>query len=113
MWEISLLWYGPRMATKPHGPLPITSQVIVGDRGRLVLPAAIRSELGLTAGSRLLVSAESDGSLRLRPYRAVANAGRGLLAGLGPGSMVDELLEERRDAAAAEDASAARHNTRE
>lgn len=76
--------------------------VVIGDRGRLVLPAAIRAELGLDAGSRLLLSTDPDGSLRLRPYRAVADAGRGLLADLGSGSMVDELLEERRIAAEAE-----------
>ncbi len=80
-----------------------TAQLIVGDRGRLVLPAAVRAELGLTVGSRLLLSTESDGSLCLRPYRAVADAGRGLLRGVGAGSMVDELVEERRAAAAAED----------
>lgn len=74
-------------------------------RGRIVLPAGVRAQLGLTTGSRLLLSTESDGSLRLRPYRAVADAGRGLLAGLGAGSMVDELIEERRASAAAEDAA--------
>jgi AbrB family looped-hinge helix DNA binding protein len=85
-----------------------TDLVVVGDRGRLVLPAAVRAELGLSAGSRLLLSREPDGSLRLRPYRAVADAGRGLLADLGPGSMVDELIAERRAAAAAEDADTTR-----
>lgn len=69
-----------------------------------MLPAAIRADLGLVAGSRLLLSIDPDGSLRLRPYRAVADAGRGLLADLGSGSMVDELVAERRAAAAAEDA---------
>ena len=79
-------------------------QVVVGDRGRVVLPAAVRAELGLEAGSRLLLNIESDGSLRLRPFRAVADSGRGILAGLGGGSAVDELIGERRAAAAAEDA---------
>jgi len=40
-----------------------------------------------------------------RPYRAVADGGRGMLADLGSGSMVDELIVERRAAAAAEDAA--------
>jgi AbrB family looped-hinge helix DNA binding protein len=82
----------------------MAAEVVIGDRGRLVLPAAIRAQLGLSAGSRLLLSWEADGSLRLRPYRAVADAGRGILSELGSGSMVDELLAERRAAAAAEDA---------
>jgi AbrB family looped-hinge helix DNA binding protein len=43
-------------------------QVVVGERGRLVLPSALRAEVGIEAGTRLLLSAEADGSLRLRPY---------------------------------------------
>ncbi|MGH2887310.1 MAG: AbrB/MazE/SpoVT family DNA-binding domain-containing protein [Solirubrobacteraceae bacterium] len=72
-------------------------QVTVGDRGRLVLPSSIRSALGLKRGSRLLLSTEDDGSLRLRPYRAVADQSRGLFSDLSKsGSLVDELLAERR-----------------
>lgn len=82
-------------------------QVVVGDRGRLVLPADVRSALGIEAGTRMLLSTERDGSLRLRPYRAVADQNRGLLADLVPGaSMVDELLAERRREAAREDREA-------
>jgi AbrB family looped-hinge helix DNA binding protein len=79
----------------------IDHKVVMGDRGRVVLPAAIRAELGLESGTPMLLSTELDGSLRLRPYRVVAEHGRGLLAGLGPAgeSMVDELLAERRKAA--------------
>lgn len=69
----------------------------MGDRGRLVVPSSLRSALGLKAGTRMLLSAEEDGSLRLRPYRAVADANRGRYAGLRKaGSLVDELLEDRR-----------------
>jgi AbrB family looped-hinge helix DNA binding protein len=80
-------------------------QVVVGDRGRVVLPSEVRSALGLKPGSRMLLSTESDGSLRLRPYRSVADQGRGMLADLTPAgaSMVDELLAERRLEAARED----------
>jgi hypothetical protein len=53
----------------------------------------------------MLLSTEKDGSVRLRPYRSVADQGRGMLAGLAPAgeSMVDELLAERRREAARED----------
>jgi AbrB family looped-hinge helix DNA binding protein len=80
-------------------------QIVVGDRGRVVLPAEVRAALGLKTGSRLLLSTESDGSLWLRPYRSVADQGRGMLADLAPEgeSMVDELLAERRREAARED----------
>lgn len=52
----------------------------------------------------MLLSTEPDGSLRLRPYRAVAEQTRGLLTNLAPAdvSMVDELLAERRVEAARE-----------
>jgi AbrB family looped-hinge helix DNA binding protein len=79
-------------------------QIVVGERGGVVLPAAVRAELGLEPGTRLLLSTEPDGSLRLRPYRAVAEHGRGLLADVAPPdqSLVDELIAERRHEAARE-----------
>jgi AbrB family looped-hinge helix DNA binding protein len=80
-------------------------EVVVGDRGRVVLPSDIRAALGLEPGDRMLLSTDPDGSLRLRPYRAVARQGLGLLADLAPGeeSMVDELIAERRAEARRED----------
>jgi AbrB family looped-hinge helix DNA binding protein len=80
-------------------------EVVVGDRGRMVLPAAVRVRLGLGPGTRMLLSTEPDGSLRLKSYRVVAEQGRGLLAGLASagGSLVDELLAERRGEAERED----------
>ncbi len=45
----------------------------------------------------MLLSTEDDGSLRLRPYRSVADESRGLYADLATGSsLVDELIGERR-----------------
>jgi AbrB family looped-hinge helix DNA binding protein len=79
-------------------------QVTIGDRGRLVLPAHIREELGLHPGTRVALTIEPDGSLRLRSYRAIAEAARGMLADVGPQdrSPVDELIAERRREAAQE-----------
>jgi len=79
--------------------------VVVGDRGRLVLPSKVRAELDLKPGTHMLLSTEADGSLRLRPYRAVAEQARGMLSGLAEtgDSLVDELLLERRREAADED----------
>lgn len=79
--------------------------VTVGDRGRVVLPAAVRAQLGLEPGTRMLLSTEPDGSVRLRPYRAIADRNRGLLAGLAGSdvSLADELAQERRREAARED----------
>ena len=42
-----------------------------------MLPSSVRAELGLEPGTPMLLSTEEDGSLRLRPYRAVAAQGRG------------------------------------
>jgi AbrB family looped-hinge helix DNA binding protein len=82
-------------------------QVTLGDRGRLVLPARVRRSLGLHSGSRLALITEPDGSLRLRPYRAIAEQARGLWADVAPASlsMTDELIAERRAEAAREDAA--------
>jgi AbrB family looped-hinge helix DNA binding protein len=80
-------------------------QIVVGDRGRLVLPSKVRAELDLKPGTRMLLSTEADGSLRLRPYRTVAEQSRGMLVGLAPAGegLVDELLRERRREAHDED----------
>lgn len=79
--------------------------VTVGARGRVVLPAVVRAQLGLEPGTRMLLSTEPDGSVRLRPYRAIADGNRGLLADLADSgvSLADELAQERRREAARED----------
>lgn len=78
-------------------------RITVAERGRVVLPSAVRRELDLKPGTHMLLSTEKDGSLRLRPYRTVAEQNRGLLRDLPEGSMVDGLLAERRTEAARED----------
>jgi hypothetical protein len=52
----------------------------------------------------MLLSTDTDGSLHLRPYRAVAERHRGILGRGGGTSAVDELIAERRREAAREDA---------
>lgn len=77
-----------------------TAEVVLSTRGRLTLPAAVRCALGLTAGARFLLTVAGDGSLRLRPHRAVGDHNRGLLADLaGADSLVGELAAERRSEA--------------
>jgi AbrB family looped-hinge helix DNA binding protein len=97
MWAFPGSWYTHNMA---HTERRIT----VGERGRVVLPSTVRRELDLKPGTHMLLSTENDGSLRLRPYRVVAEQSRGLLHGLPGESMVDELLAERRAEADREDA---------
>ncbi|MQA85238.1 MAG: AbrB family transcriptional regulator [Streptosporangiales bacterium] len=69
----------------------------LGDRGRLVLPAAVRRRLKLAKGDRLLISFERDGSLRVESARAQAERLRGLLRDIEPDRRLsEELIAERR-----------------
>lgn len=77
--------------TKEHYSLHL------GARGRIVLPASVRKRLGLKGGDRLILTVESDSTLRLIGLRAQVEKHRGLLKHLAPGrSLVDELIQERR-----------------
>lgn len=74
--------------------------VKMGDRGRLVLPAQTRKALGLEKGSRLVVTIEEPGVLKLTSNRKAAVSCEGLLKELAGGrSLADELITERREAA--------------
>ena len=75
-------------------------EIQVGDRGRLVLPARARRELGIDRGSRLLLTLEEPGVMKLTSAKAAADKCMGMLRGrAGERSVVDELIAERREAA--------------
>ncbi|HXR39084.1 MAG TPA: AbrB/MazE/SpoVT family DNA-binding domain-containing protein [Terracidiphilus sp.] len=81
----------------------MTETVVLGESGRIVLPAAIRKELGLKTGDRLTVT--NDGGvirilsrkMALESIQADIIKHRGSLNGL-----LDEFLAERRQEAARE-----------
>lgn len=75
-------------------PMADTSMVEVGDQGRLVIPAALRKELGISKGTRLVARAE-HGALVLIPQDAIKARLRALAAGI-PRSLADELISDRR-----------------
>ena len=76
--------------------------LIMGQQGRLVIPADVRAALGLTPGDRLYLHLSGPRLVLERQQDAVAEL-RGLGAKLPKDrSLVDELLAERRIAAAAE-----------
>lgn len=77
-----------------------TSVVAVGPKGRVVIPAGIRRELGIQEGSELLAMVEGA-AVVLVPRAAVKARLRSMFADV-PSSMRGELLAERRAAAAAE-----------
>ncbi|MBA2376851.1 MAG: AbrB/MazE/SpoVT family DNA-binding domain-containing protein [Rubrobacter sp.] len=81
-----------------------TYTLTVGDRGRLVLPASVRRDLGLKKGDRISLIVRPDGEMKLVSWREAARRARGMYAHLAPGrSLVDELIAERREEARRED----------
>ena len=80
----------------------VDATVALGQQGRLVIPADVRAKLGLApgdrlhlhvAGQRLVLQRQQDAVTELRALGAKVPSAR---------SLVDELLAERRLAAAAE-----------
>lgn len=69
------------------------SMVQVNDQGRVVIPAHFRQQLGLTAGSKLLIRLE-NGQLVLEKSEDVFKRLRATFN--SPDSLVEELLEDRR-----------------
>jgi AbrB family looped-hinge helix DNA binding protein len=75
--------------------------VVVGDRGRVVVPAEVRERAGLSEGTRLVLI-ETPNGLILLTREQLKERVRAELAGL---DLVKELLAERRAQADAEDAA--------
>jgi antitoxin PrlF len=87
-----MLWHDPGM----------DATVVLGKQGRLVIPSDVRAALGLAPGDRLHLRLAGQQLVLERPQDAVAEL-RGLGASIPRArSLVDELLAERRLAAAAE-----------
>jgi hypothetical protein len=63
--------------------------------------------VAISSTLRRLQAEDAGASAASEPYRAAADAARGLLAGLGTGSAVDALLAERRAETAAEETASA------
>lgn len=76
--------------------------VVLGQQGRVVIPAEVRATLGLGPGDRLHLHVAGSAMVLRRQKDAVDELRA--LAGDVPSSrsLVDELLAERRTAAAAE-----------
>jgi AbrB family looped-hinge helix DNA binding protein len=78
-----------------------THRVVVGDRGRLVVPAEVRERVGLVPGA-ILVLLETPSGIVLMTQQQLRERVREEVSGL---DLVGELLAERRVAAANEDAA--------
>lgn len=76
--------------------------IVLGQQGRLVIPADVRAAMGLVPGDRLHLHLAGQRIVLERQQDAVAEL-RGLGASISKArSLVDELLTERRLAAVAE-----------
>lgn len=71
-----------------------TRFVSVGPKGRVVIPAGIRRELGIEEGSELVALVEGD-AVVLVPRSAIKKRLRSIFAST-VGSMRDQLIAERR-----------------
>lgn len=82
----------------------MTETVVLGESGRIVLPAAIRKELGLKPGERLTVIAEPTGiriltrRMALESIRAGIIEKRGTLKGILGEFIAERHAEAARDA---------------
>jgi len=82
----------------------MSTQLLVGPQGRIVIPAAIRQVMGIEPGSVLLAQV-LDGKLVLETQAQLLSQffSRFAKARMQPGgSVVDELIDERRAEAASE-----------
>jgi AbrB family looped-hinge helix DNA binding protein len=77
-----------------------TYQLVMGDRGRLVIPAELRKRAGLAEGTAIILLETRTGLVLLTRPQLQELVGADL-AGL---DLVGELLAERRAEATAEDA---------
>jgi AbrB family looped-hinge helix DNA binding protein len=81
----------------------MTVTVVLGESGRIVLPAAIRNELGLKAGDRLSVTSDGGAIRILSRKMALASIRAGIIKPRGSlDGILDEFLAERREEAARE-----------
>ena len=76
--------------------------VVLGQQGRIVIPAEVRAALGLAAGDHLHLHLQGERLVLQRPHDAAAQLRQLATAVTPQRSLVEELLAERRAAAAAE-----------
>jgi len=78
----------------------MSQYVAMASNGRLVIPANVRSELGMQNGGNFIVHVQ-DGQIRLEPIHAAVARAQAIVRRYVPetASLVGELTEDRRRAA--------------
>jgi AbrB family looped-hinge helix DNA binding protein len=78
----------------------MSQHVAMASNGRLVIPANVRSELGMQNGGNFIVHVQ-DGQIRLEPIHAAVARAQAIVRRYVPetASLVGELTEDRRRAA--------------
>lgn len=71
--------------------------VTVGPQGRLVIPAAIRAELGVKPGDTLVARVDGDRIVLESREAIIRRLQQAFAKGARGGSAVGELIEARRD----------------
>ena len=88
--------------SKAWHDIAMDATITLGRQGRIVIPAEVRAALGLAAGDHLHLHVHGQQLVLQRPHDVVVQL-RLLGAASAPQrSLVDELLAERRAAAATE-----------
>jgi AbrB family looped-hinge helix DNA binding protein len=82
---------------------PGSYTVELAARGRLVVPAGARKQVGLAEGDTLVLTVEEDGSLRMRRLEDQVKRMQGAYGRRAKGrSLAGELIDERRRESARE-----------
>ena len=118
---MTIMWYADAMAHRATArrsapkEAPLENYgVVMGNRGRLVLPAALRRRLKVGEGDRLVLAIQPDGTVRMASVRQQVRKVAGLFAHVAKGkSLVDELIQERRKEARREERESRREIRRE
>lgn len=90
---------GRELASQP-ATTELRTRIRMGEKGRIVIPAAMREELGMGVGDVINLRVE-DGELRISTMRSrIRRAQERVRHLVPPGTLVsDELSAERREAA--------------
>ena len=78
-----------------------THSTVMGDRGRLVIPAELRERMGFSEGTPVVLLETPSGVVMLSREQLKTQVRRDMAGA----NLITELLTERRDAARREDAA--------